>query len=47
MVAHDLDSLRKADWIIVLERGKILEQGRPEALVRRDHTFAERYLQSA
>jgi len=32
IVAHKFDCLRDADWIIVLERGRIMEQGSPQDL---------------
>jgi len=40
MIAHRLSTLRKADKIIVLERGRIVEAGSHEALLeRRGHYF--------
>jgi ATP-binding cassette, subfamily B, bacterial len=35
IVAHKLDSLRDADWVIVLEAGRIVEQASPKEL--KDH----------
>jgi ATP-binding cassette subfamily B protein len=39
-VAHRLSTARQADRVIVMERGRIVEQGPPEELVRRGGRFA-------
>lgn len=39
-VAHRLSTLRKADRLIVLERGKIAEQGRHDTLLERQGIYA-------
>lgn len=33
MAAHRLDTVRHADWLVVLEQGRIVEAGRPEELL--------------
>ena len=43
VVAHRLPTIRKADRIIVIERGKILEQGTHEALLDREGAYANLY----
>ena len=39
-VAHRLGTAREADRVIVLDRGRIIEQGRPDELIRRRGWFA-------
>jgi ATP-binding cassette subfamily B protein len=39
-VAHRLSTAREADRVIVLENGRILEMGTPEALIRKGGRFA-------
>lgn len=39
-VAHRLDTIMEANWVIVLENGVITAQGTPEELVDRSHYFA-------
>jgi len=39
-VAHRLSTARQADRVIVLEDGRIVEEGRPEELIRRGGKFA-------
>ena len=40
MIAHRLSTLRKADRIIVLEAGRIVEEGTWDDLLRLDGVFA-------
>ncbi|WHZ19145.1 MAG: hypothetical protein OJF55_001294 [Rhodanobacteraceae bacterium] len=41
IIAHRLSTVRNADIILVLDRGRIVEQGRYEDLVRRNGLFAQ------
>lgn len=41
VIAHRLSTVRKADQIVVLQHGKILEQGSHDALVRSGGRYAE------
>jgi ABC-type protease/lipase transport system fused ATPase/permease subunit len=38
IVAHKADAVRNANWIVVLEEGKIVEQGRPEKIFTQSPT---------
>jgi ATP-binding cassette, subfamily B, bacterial MsbA len=40
IIAHRLSTIERADHIIVLERGRVVEQGDMAALIRGDHLFA-------
>ncbi len=40
-IAHRLSTIAKMDRIVVLDRGKIIEEGRPEALVEQGGLFAQ------
>lgn len=42
VIAHRLETIRRSDQVIVLDSGRILEQGAPDDLLRRDESrFAE------
>lgn len=41
VVAHRLSTIRNADWIFVMEAGRIVQQGRYEDLHRREGLFAD------
>lgn len=40
MAAHRLDTVRMADWLVVLKQGRIAEAGRPDELLARDGLYA-------
>jgi ABC-type multidrug transport system fused ATPase/permease subunit len=40
VIAHRLSTIRHADRMIVLERGRVVQQGRFEALLQHGGTFA-------
>ncbi|MCL6634039.1 MAG: ABC transporter ATP-binding protein/permease, partial [Alicyclobacillus herbarius] len=39
IIAHRLSSIRSADWIVVLDHGRVVEQGPPEQLLRAGSVF--------
>jgi ABC-type transport system involved in cytochrome bd biosynthesis fused ATPase/permease subunit len=40
MAAHRLDTVRTADWLVVLQNGRIAEAGRPDELLQRGGIYA-------
>jgi len=43
VIAHRLSTIRDADWILVMNEGDIVEQGRHEDLLERNGFYAELY----
>jgi ATP-binding cassette subfamily B multidrug efflux pump len=43
IIAHRLSTIRDADWILVMDEGDIVEQGRHEDLLERKGFYAELY----
>ncbi|MDQ7908056.1 ABC transporter ATP-binding protein [Phytohabitans sp. ZYX-F-186] len=41
VIAHRLTTIRTADRVVMLEHGRVVEQGRPDDLLARDGRFAE------
>ncbi len=41
IVSHRISSIRNADWVLVVEDGKIVEQGTQESLLEKNGLFAE------
>lgn len=46
MAAHRLDTVRHADWLVVLEQGSIVEAGRPEELLARSGSVYARMVRA-
>lgn len=40
MVAHRLDTIREADYVVVLQKGRIAEAGKPDALLEQGGVYA-------
>ena len=43
VIAHRLSTIRDADWILVMNNGDIVEQGKHEKLLQRGGFYAELY----
>ena len=43
MIAHRLSTVRNADRVLVVEEGRIREEGSPEELLRRGGEYAKLY----
>lgn len=37
-IAHRLDSVMECDWVIVMDKGTVVEQGHPQKLLKEDES---------
>ncbi|GAA8605311.1 hypothetical protein oki169_18270 [Helicobacter pylori] len=44
IITHRMNSVKQADEIIVLDQGKLIEQGNFETLIKKQGLFSELYL---
>jgi len=47
IIAHRLSAVRQADRVLVIEQGRVVEQGRHQDLIESDGLYAELYAQQA
>jgi ATP-binding cassette subfamily B protein len=47
IISHRISTIRKADQIIVLDEGKIVEQGTHESLLKRNGTYKKMFMQQS
>lgn len=43
IIAHRLSAVRQADWVFVLDKGRIIEKGHPEHLIQENGLYAKLY----
>jgi ABC-type multidrug transport system fused ATPase/permease subunit len=43
IVAHRLDAIREADWVVVLEAGRVVQEGPLATLLAREGAFRRLY----
>lgn len=46
-ISHRLSSVRNADWVFMLEQGRIVEEGSHAILMERQGTYADMYQKQA
>jgi ATP-binding cassette subfamily B protein len=45
LISHRLSALQEVDWIVVLDQGRVVEEGTHQDLLRRGGLYAELYEQ--